>query len=52
MYRELKKTEIEKLVEKYFSIWGNDIRKVTVISYDTYNEYLINDSVLFLENVA
>lgn len=48
MYRKLKDKELNNFVNKYFKVWGKDIRKVTVISYNATNEYLINDNYLFV----
>lgn len=50
MYRELSKEEIIKFTNKYFKEWNSDIRKVSVISYNGINEYLINDHYLYQVN--
>ena len=49
MYKKLNEKERKEFIKKYFVEWGDDIRKVTMISYNGINEYLINDTVLFLE---
>lgn len=49
MYRILNSKEVNEFVNKYFKIWGEDIKKVSVISYNGINEYLINDAILFVE---
>lgn len=48
MYRVLEKEELNIFINKYFKEWGNDIKKVTKISYNGINEYLINDHYLYI----
>lgn len=47
MYKELNKNELKKFINMYFKEWENDIKKVSVISYNGVNEYLINEHYLF-----
>lgn len=49
MYKELSKEEIIVFTNMYFKEWGTDIRKVSVISYNGINEYLINDHCIFIK---
>lgn len=44
----LSEDEKELFVEAYFSSWGDDIKKVSLVEYGDINEYLINDHYLFL----
>ncbi|MBO5182903.1 MAG: hypothetical protein J6B64_00740 [Bacilli bacterium] len=48
MYRELNKKELNLFIDKYFKEWGNDIKKVSVISYNGVDEYLVNECYLFI----
>lgn len=50
MYKLLNEKEIKRFVNKHFKMWDKDIRKVSVISYNGIDEYLINDHYLFLVN--
>lgn len=49
MYKLLNEKELKEFVNKYFKEWGDDIVKVTMISYNKVEEYLINDAVLFIK---
>lgn len=49
MYRILKDTELEEFINKYFSIWKQDIFKVSCIEYNGVKEYLINEHYLFIK---
>lgn len=48
MYKILNEKELKRFVNKYFKEWSNDIYKVSVISYNNIDEYLINGWYLFL----
>ncbi len=48
MYHVLKNTELEEFIDRYFSIWKQDIFKVSCIEYDNKREYLINEHYLFI----
>ena len=47
MYKILNQEELKDFVNKYFKEWGNDIKKVSMISYKGINEYLVNEHYLF-----
>lgn len=47
MYKELNKQELQVFIEKYFKEWSKDIKKVSMISYNGIDEYLINEHYLF-----
>lgn len=49
MYKLLNKKEILRFINKYFKGWDKDIRSVSVISYDSVDEYLINGHYIFLD---
>lgn len=51
MYYELSKSEIKDFIQSYFTIWGSDIYKVTVLEYIGYKEYLINDNYLYIKEL-
>lgn len=46
--KNLNRIEIKEFVDKYFKLYGNDIRKVSYIVYDDKTEYLINNHYLFI----
>ena len=39
--------ERQLFVATYFSVWGDDIKKVTLTEYNDRKEYLLNDHYLF-----
>lgn len=45
--KNLNRSEIKKFVNKYFKIYGTDIRRVSYIIYDDIIEYLVNDHYIF-----
>lgn len=47
MYKTLNKKELKRFINKYFKEWNTDIKKVSVISYNGIDEYLINDHYVF-----
>lgn len=47
MYKELNKQELQIFIKKYFKEWGKDIKKVSMISYNGVDEYLVNEHYLF-----
>lgn len=49
MYRLLNKKEMQIFINKYFRGWDEDIKSVSVISYDNVYEYLINGHYIFLD---
>lgn len=49
MYRLLNKKEMKIFINKYFRGWDEDIKSVSVISYDNVDEYLINGHYIFLD---
>lgn len=49
MYKELNGKELNRFVNKYFKEWNTDIKKVSVISYNNVDEYLINDHYIFIK---
>lgn len=40
--------ELESFIDRYFSIWKQDIFKVSCIEYYNKKEYLINDHYIFI----
>lgn len=40
--------EKELFIATYFSHWGDDIKRVTMVEHDDIKEYLINDHYLYL----
>lgn len=47
MYTVLNEEEKSQFVNKYFKEWGNDIYKVSKITYKNITEYLINEHYIF-----
>lgn len=45
--KTLNRTEIKEFTNKYFKIYGYDIRKVSYIVYDDITENLINDHLIY-----
>ena len=41
MYKLLNEKEITRFVNKYFKIWDKDVKKVSVISYNGIDEYIL-----------
>ncbi len=47
MFEVLNEEERKLFVEKFFKGWDNDIWKVSRISYQNIEEYLINEHYIF-----
>ncbi len=45
--KNMNRYEIEEFANKYFKVYGTDIRKVSYIIYDDIIEYLVNDHYIF-----
>lgn len=45
--KTLNRIELKEFTNKYFKIYGCDIRKVSYIVYDDITEYLINDHLIY-----
>ena len=48
MYKILNEKELKVFINRYFKEYGNDIKKVSLISYKGINEYLLNDHYIFI----
>ncbi len=48
MFTILNEKERKDFINKYFKVWEKDIWKVSRISYNNIDEYLINEHYLFL----
>ena len=47
--KHLKGIKLKRFVKKYFKEYGNDIKKVTYITYKNKIEYLINDHYIYIK---
>ena len=48
--KTLNRIELKEFTNKYFRVYGDDIRKVTYIIYDDITEYLINEHFIYKVN--
>lgn len=48
MYKSLNRKEMQRFINRYFKGWDEDIKSVSVITYDNVDEYLINGHYIFL----
>lgn len=49
MYKVLNEKEMKIFINKYFKEWNTDIKKVSIISYNKIDEYLINGHYIFIK---
>ena len=48
MFKVLNEEEKQNFVEQYFKEWKKDIWKVSLLSVNNIDEYLVNEHYLFL----